>query len=407
MTDVSIIESTSEFVRERKDYFKQWIFEEPLVISKSHNDEMAGLQKIMYKLIVEFVKNYPCYKDLMPVSQKVEEIIGLFNQKEYNIGTYRTDFVYDSKQRVKLIEITCRFALNGMFSASLMNSLAEEYHSKHFKEIAIKDHYEAIYKHFNEYLEGVDSIVVLKGGDLKNESKIYVDIFKRMGYPLRELPFAEIADNLDGLENSWILSELSFDEICSLDSEVIKKMMPLNIMNDFRTVFLIHDKRFFSVLGNSRLREAALTKEEIEFFEKFYIPTYSFSERKDLWDDAKLNKNNWIIKHRSLGKSEKVYAGIVTDEKLWDSLFLGEDVEDLILQEWIHQTTVKGKIKNQNFDDFITGTLLFFDNEYYGFGEFRTSSFPVTNQGDHRKACSIIRADDAPIDLSKVTNYIN
>lgn len=49
----------------------------------------------MYKLICEFVTSYNKYKHLMPVNSEVEEIIRIFNKKEYKTGTYRTDFVYD------------------------------------------------------------------------------------------------------------------------------------------------------------------------------------------------------------------------------------------------------------------------------------------------------------------------
>ena len=86
MRKLNIKESTFEFVNEKQSYYKQWILDEPLVISKSHNDDLQLLQKIMYKLITEFVTNYSSYKHLMPVSSKVEEIINIFNHKEYKIG---------------------------------------------------------------------------------------------------------------------------------------------------------------------------------------------------------------------------------------------------------------------------------------------------------------------------------
>ncbi len=406
MSKLSIKDSVLEFVKERESYFKQWIFEEPIVVSKRHSDDLRQLQKIMYKLINQFVTNYSWYKDLMPVSDEVLEIINIFNEKEYKIGTYRTDFVYDSVKQVKLIEITCRFALNGMFLSALMTKVAEDYHENKF-DFKVKNFYEPIYEHFESYLKEVSSIVVLKGNDVRNESKIYIDIFERMGYPVLEIFYDKIEENLDCLQNSWIISELSFDEIISLGNPLIKKLMPLNIINDFRTIFLVHDKRFFSVLGNSELQNSVLTADEISFFKRFYIPTYTSSERIDLWENAKQNKDKWIIKHRSLGKSEKIYAGIVTDDELWNSLFESDDFKDLILQEWIGQKTIKGKIGEENFDDYVTGTLLFFDDNFFGFGDFRTSSFPVTNKGDHRKASSLIRADESPLDESTITNYIN
>jgi hypothetical protein len=407
MGNLSIKESAYKFVEEKEDYFKQWIFEEPIIIDKNHNDDLIKLQKIMYKLIVEFVTNYKKHQNLMPVSNEVAAIIDVFNRKEYKIGTYRTDFVYDEQNQVKIIEITCRFALNGMFLSNLLNKVAEDYRKDHLESLDVDNCYDEIFEHFESYLEGVDSIVVLKGDDIRNESKIYSDIFKRMGYVVKEISYMNISDNLDAMKNAWIISELSFDEIISLDISTIEKLMPLNIINDFRTIFLIHDKRFFSVLGNVELQQLVLSKEEIILFSEYYIPTYSSLEREDLWKKARKDKNSWIIKHRCLGKSQKVFAGLVTEDDLWDSLFESEGFKDLVLQEWIPQKKIFGQIGDEKFEDYVTGTLLFFDNNYFGFGDFRTSSFPVTNKGDHRKAYSLIRADNTKIDQSKFKNYIN
>jgi hypothetical protein len=52
----------------------------------------------------------------MPVSDKVKEILSIFNKKgSYDLGTYRTDFVFDTALNPKFIEITCQFSLNAFF----------------------------------------------------------------------------------------------------------------------------------------------------------------------------------------------------------------------------------------------------------------------------------------------------
>ena len=148
-----------------------------------------------------------------------------------------------------------------------------------------------------------------------------------------------------------------------------------------------------------------LTTEEIEFFNQFYIPTYCSSEARNEWLKAKGNKNEWIIKHRALGKSQKVYAGLVTSEAEWQSIFESDDFKDMTLQKWIPQKTIKGRIKQKEYEDFVTGTLLFFDDNYFGYGDFRTSSHPVTNKVDHRKAAGLI-LDEMVNRVEDVDNYI-
>jgi hypothetical protein len=404
---MNLKQSVERFTLDRKEYYKQWMFDEPIVISKSHNDKLIRLQKIMYKLIGEFVTSYDRYKHLMPVSSKVERIIGVFNKKEYKVGTYRTDFVYDENNQVKLIEITCRFALNGVFFSEMMNKAAIDFHAKNIDFLEIDNLYEPIYAHLESYLKDIDSIVILKGDDVRNESKIYFDIFSRMGLDIKEVNYKDIEKSINSLKKSWVVSELSFDEITSFSDEIIERLMPLNIINDFRTVFLIHDKRFFSVLGKKELQTKVLSADEIKFFQDFYIPTYTSKENKVIWEEAKNKKNEWILKHRALGKGQKIYAGIVTEQEQWMMLFSDSEKEDMILQKWVPQKRILGEIGKEKFEDFVTGTLLFFDNNYFGMGDFRTSSHPVTNKGDHRKACSLIRAKDEALNILEIKNYID
>lgn len=393
-------DSVNVFVNERFDYYDQWILDEPIIFSEKYNTELKKVQQIMFKMIHEFVGNYKAYKNLMPVSNKVEQVLDLFFSKPYKIGTYRTDFVFDDKQQVKLIEITCRFALNGMFLSSVLNKKASDYLESELPGLEFIDNYSSIFSKFETYLEGTNSITVLVGADTRNESKIYQSIFERAGYSVEFINYKSIADNLDKIRASWIISELSFDEILSIDYAILKELSSLKISNDFRTVFLVHDKRFFDVLGNKEIQEKVLSQSEITLFDRYYIPTYCYNENSTKWTDAKWNKNNWIIKHRALGKSQEVYAGIVTSEDEWLSLFNSPHLHDLVLQEWIPQKTVENKLKEERINDYITGTLLFFDDNYFGFGDFRTSSYPITNKKDHRKAAGIIIKDLDQLSIS-------
>jgi len=390
---MTLEESVKEFTLSQYAYFDQWMLDEPLIISEDFNNDLLLLQKLMYKLIQEFVTNYQDYKQLMPIAPEVEDIIQLFNTKPYKIGTYRTDFVFDDKKQVKLIEITCRFALNGMFLSSILNKKADNYLKTNFPSLKSIDCYSGIFKRFTSYLEGVDSIIILKGSDVRNESKIYEAIFERTGLTVEAVHFSEIDQHLDQMKSAWVISELSFDEILSLDKKTLEALVPLNISNDFRTVFLIHDKRFFDVMGNTQLQQKVFSEEEAEFFNRYYIPTYSYDVNSEQWKSAQSNKNRWIIKHRALGKSQEIYAGIVTSEEEWEALFVSDNIGEMVLQEWIDQETSENTLKGEPINDFITGTLLYFDDNYYGFGDFRTSSFPVTNKVDHRKLAGLILKD--------------
>jgi len=303
--EVSIQTGVDLFIKDHYDYFKQWIFDEPIVLSYAHHLKLAKLQKLMHKLIVEFVTNFDKYEDSIIINDKVRKIVNELKDVPYEVGTYRTDFVYDDQKQPKIIEITCRFALNTLFLNSIMNYHTNKYHSKFLKDIELIDNYKNLFPYLIKLSRG-GNIYVLKGKDKKNESAMFKKIFEDAGIEVIELHYSKIPPEIHKMENSWIVTELTLDEIESLDLSIIKKLSQLNLINDFRTVLLIHDKQFFSILGKKSLQEACLTQEEIAFFKDYYIPTYHRDEFPEHWTAARKNKANWILKHKALGKSKSV-----------------------------------------------------------------------------------------------------
>lgn len=69
----------------------------------------AQLHSVMHKVIQEFVVKNGNYRHLMPISEKVERILEVWNARPHPPGTFRTDYVFYPTGQAKLIEITCRF----------------------------------------------------------------------------------------------------------------------------------------------------------------------------------------------------------------------------------------------------------------------------------------------------------
>ncbi len=404
---ISLQESVDKFVEDKADYFKQWSFDEPFVFSKNTHKDLKRLQGIMYRLVVHFVENYELYKHLMPVSEKVEAIVKLAKKKPYLPGTYRTDFVFDGDSQFRLIEITCRFALNGIFQTAIFHNQGTSFYHNKFPNQKVEDSFTAIYAHLEKFIEGKSRVFVITGNDRKNESKIYLDIFERIGLDTYKVNYKDVSSYLSEMEDALIIPELSFDEICTMELQTISKLIDFNILNDFRTIFLIHDKRFFAVLGDATFLENAIDKSDIDFFKKFYIPTHTVSRGDELWKEVYANKDQWILKHRALGKSQSVFAGPVTEKEEWEEILLGIESGEFVVQEWVPQRTFEGTVQGKPVNDYITGTLLFFDDNYFGLGEFRTSSFPVTNKTDHRKAAGLVLSTSNSTIKKNFKHYFN
>lgn len=393
MPTISLRNSVLDFVEERKSYFKQWIFDKPIVVSQAKHQSFADLQHMMFKVIKHFVLNYNDYQHLMPLSAEARRVVQIFSDHPYNPGTYRTDFVFDSTGQVKIIEITCRFALNTVFEAAIFNQVANEYADEFLGSHQFDQSYESIYPYLENFIYQSSEIIILKGSDLNNSSRVFKGIFEATESKVSEVHYTELHTVAHRLEDAWVISELTLEEIESLNDDTLKILADSNLINDFRTALLIHDKRFFDLLGNKQLLKAALSDEEVEKFHHFHIPTYGYGNSPEAWNQARLNKEYWILKHRALGKSKSVYAGVVTSEKDWNDIFNSSEISEFVLQQWVPQKTFSGKLNGKNHNDYITGTFLFINDHYFGLGPFRTSSYPITNVTDDRKVSALTLAN--------------
>jgi hypothetical protein len=373
-------------------YLNQYTYRQPIVIRPETYEKMIFLQKSMYKAIRHLVENYEDYSSLMPVSDRVASVLSRCKDVPYRVGTYRTDFLIDENKDIRLIEITCRFALNIFFVSGFLDLLVDDF-VRTMPQVRKIEAYTSFFDHLQRYFGDFQHVCILKGDDNRNETRYICSVFEQAGYAVHLLALDEIAEHLALLENAAIIGELSHDEICRLTPQALDSIIHSNLLNDLRTVFLIHDKRFFSLLSNEAFLNAAMSREEAETFRSYIVPALGWRERRDIWEQARKNKEGWIIKPRALGKGIGVRAGRFTSEEDWQNIFLQDDVEDLTLQPYIQQTEIRGWVGEEARQDYVVGTLLFFEDEFFGPGFFRASSHPITNQGDIRKITTLVTPD--------------
>ncbi|MBM4459801.1 MAG: hypothetical protein FJ011_18905 [Chloroflexi bacterium] len=386
-----------ELAKTAVPYFGQWTYTHPMIVTQETNETMRFLQKAMYTSIRHFVENYDAYRHLMPVSEQVSAILSLCKDVPYRPGTYRTDFLIDENKRIRLIEITCRFALNGFLRSGFFHLLADRFIQEHPQVVKI-DPYTAFFDELAAYFGAFSHVCLLKD-DKFNEGRYLKLLFQSAGYPVHVLELDDIPARLDLLEHAAVIGQLRHDELCALSLPVVERIIHSNLINDLRTVLLIHDKRFFAVLGNDDFLHTALSKANAERFRAHLVPTWGWHERRDLWAQARQHKEDWVIKPRALGMGIGVKAGCLTAEAEWQAVFSQADVEDLTLQPYVPQARFHGWVgEEERREDYVVGTLLFFEDHYFGPGLFRASSCPITNQGDDRKIAPLVSPAFAGID---------
>ena len=151
-----------------------------------------------------------------------------------------------------------------------------------------------------------------------------------------------------------------------------------------------HDKRFYYVLGQTEFTDQVLTASEKELLLRYLVPTWIPGKNLEQWEVAYHNKDGYILKHHLKGRSEDIYAGSMTNEQDWKILFDSGQINEMVLQRFIEQKKFIGTIGKEKRDDYVTGTLLYFNEEFFGPGIYRTSSLPVSNLSDFRKAGQLV-----------------
>lgn len=387
-----------EIAEENIPYLSQWYMDKPAIITDAGYNKLKRLQTLLYLAICQFVENYEKYESLFCLNQKARRIVEICNDGKpglpkniYRPGTYRPDILFDTDDNLKICEIGGRFPLNGYLASGFSELIGMEHFLKKENKLKKRDEYlrflTALFDYWSTPINKSSFpriITVLKGADRPCDIKYYIPFFKKLGIEVITLSPPEFEANPNIIESAAVINEFNQMEIESLSEHSIEVIARSNALNDLRTIFLIHDKRFLAILYDDGFQRGFLDNSEREFLRGYLIPTYTYLQ-EDFMEKARHDKDQWLLKHSLLGKSEKVYAGVHCSAAEWEELYSSGSVRDMVLQPYIKQRRVKASIGDDHFCDYVTGTLLCLDNNFFGAGLFRTSSFEITNRKDDRK----------------------
>jgi hypothetical protein len=389
-----ILKGFNVIKNEYVNYFKTYTFNSPIVLSVEKNEELKKLGAILYKAIKHMLDNYQKYLSLMPHEEKDLRILEVYDRYPYRVGTFRTDFVVDKLNHIKIIEMTTRQPLNGYFSSGFFREIALE-QAHRLKINGIVDIYLGFFDYLDGYIDGVSHVCVIKGNEKLEEIKIYPSIFENAGIPCHVIPIEELPQKLRLLENAWVIEELTFTEIRGFPLEIVDALARCRLHNSIKAILFTHDKRFYYVLNQPEFLLNALEPLEREILKKYILPTYIYSNDPEEWERAYKNKDEYILKHQIKGKCMDVYAGCITDDASWKKLFDPEILKRMVLQPFVDQRRFDGFVGTEKRNDFVAGTLLYFNQEFFGPGLYRTSSLPVSGLRDIRKIAQLVaKVDD-------------
>ena len=386
---------------DKTDYYHRWYHDRPMLITSERRDELRRMQALLYKCIVYMAEHYrewvPQY---MPLDDKVMEVLDRQSLYPFRAGAYRPDYLISDDGRLLLVEITSRFFGHGIWANYPSVVKAEQFMAEH-PGTSWENRYDELLTYMHDAIPANSPVYVLKSGDRGSESTFYTKFYEYYGHEVTIYEAAEVEAHIDQWSHDAVVfSALNQHDLLSFKMETLQAMIDARMLNDFRTIFLAHDKRFLSLIFVDEFTKQCLTQEETDFLRQHTIPTYIYNNRyKDVWEDALAHKDKYILKPYDLGKSVGLYAGVMTDEETWRNSVMqaieapSGAVGGAILQPFIHQRTYPCEWEGKHYDEYVCGMMLCMDDRYFDSGMFRTSSAPVTNKVDDRKMF-VIHCDD-------------
>lgn len=388
--------SVNQYVDEYYDYYLEWLFDKPIVTTVTRVDELKEVGISLQKLIQYVAKHFVTEKfyEAMPVSNRVIEILNIFNQYPYeDIGTYRTDFVFDKQLSPKLIEITCQFSLNAFYQSAVYDRYSNDFVVEHGIQDSVSHDYSLFHEFMAKKIGTKQQVCIIKGRDTIQSSRFFGPIFKGAGLTVKEISYNDVLTHKAFIKDALVINECMMDEIETLSDEALHLLAKAKIINDYRTIFVAHDKRFFALLNDTALQEKVLTAEEIEQLNRYLIETHQCSKEKLKALDVVHNKDQWVLKHINLGRSREIFSGLEMTNPEWESLLNEINYDEFVIQEWVEQRQFEGQVNGKSHNDFLTGTLLYLDKSYFGLGLFRMSSHFVANKVDNRNIFPLVLKD--------------
>ena len=369
-------------------YYRSWTHDAPMVVSRLRDNELRRMSSLLYRACASYVTCYRDYLDLIPYDDKTLELLEHAERYPFRAGTWRPDYLVLEDGGLKFCEITSRFFGNGYFLSYFMECTGESF----AREAGITDrvsYFEELLAYFAAMAKGKERLSVLKSADKSDSIKLYVPFYRALGMQARIFEAEEVEENLDALEGSMVVSALNQRDLLSYSMDTLKTLCDFGMINDFRTIFLLHDKRFFRLIFEDSFTREIFDEEETAFLRAHVVETFLWGE-DEIWEKARKEKDGFIVKHHCLGKSEKVYAGCLTTPEDWEQLFASGETRHMILQPFMQQRICTTNWQGRQLNDYVAGTALTVDDQYFGTGLFRTSTRPVINQTDAHKIAQLI-----------------
>jgi hypothetical protein len=338
----------------------------PLIHTEKEVAQLINIQKVIHKAVTCIVENY--FKDtdiqkIIPLSKKVRNELRKLYCIPYKVGGIRPDYIYTKSGRPMICEINARFIFNGFFMSIYMNDIFKKVFPKYRKMKDLTSLSNTLKTYFKK-----KKVAIIKEREDGYDTHSFM-----LENPKAEL--FRIQDMKKVLRTyQTIVLELHQDELEKCLGNVSKSILQgKEILDDPRTIFIVHDKRILSVLSKTKIMKRYLSsKKDLKILETHVIPTYTMNRDKKTLANVALQKNHWVIKKAISGKAEGLYIGKEKTPTEWKQIL---KIKNVIFQPYIKQKEFVfwDPTKRAMNQWHLAGTLPMWNNESFGPGLYRVS----------------------------------
>ncbi|CAF1527997.1 unnamed protein product, partial [Adineta steineri] len=383
-------------------YEKEKLFPEYLTFSNDFYDYLQNQHESLQEILSLIVQQYDQPTSLgeeirqtFRFNSKIDQIIKQLNvyRPNYQMNSYRPDLMFSQGNlfkingkysfQPKICEINARFPFNGYFlSAALCSTDCHNRYSRKSSRIIetmiqaskfdltkrmfivkSKEHGYDIHL-FQQYWtkKSSEQCLIIHPNDLKIENNQLIN------------------QQTNFIIEQFIL-ELHQDEILNLSNEVLEYFIrnnEINYINDLRTIFILHDKRLFSLLSNQPFLYSLLNNNQQETISQIIPKTFVINKLSNYLKDSIVhNKQDWCIKPNSGGKGENITIGVDVTSDEWSKQLLDSTHEQWIVQEYF------GYVQYKSMN--LCGMLLCFNKHCFNMGAIRMAPNKIVNisRGGH------------------------
>jgi hypothetical protein len=351
-------------------------YSSPFFVTAESLSVINKIHYLLHRVICHTVLNFNEYSKLLPMDDNTRRVLALMDGKTYKPGAYRPDFLITPENKIKICEINARFPINGYLYSAINEVNISGYLDNNFAFSNLNL--------FNKFINQlmlhfgcIDDIVIIKGQEKGLDIHFLIKIMALAGKKCEIIEYADIKKNYSRISKSAVILELNQQELLALDNETINLFAESNVLNDLRTIFIVHDKRFLSLLSNPEVYSNLLGVDDAIYLADHVVSTYQYINSPDKWDAAKNNKNEWLLKHSLLGKGESMYVGKEISQDEWLAIMGSDNIHKMILQPFVNQKSFN--LPDANTAQTIVGLIMCINDCCLGPGLFRGSDDVIVN----------------------------